>query len=76
MTDGRLSRATTFPEPALPDFDGLIAEGRKLAARTRNSGVDFIAPSTFNGVALGYLKALKREMADAGGEVPPAWLSP
>ncbi len=34
MTDG-LSRAGIFPEPALPDFDGLIAEGRKLAESVR-----------------------------------------
>ncbi len=31
MTDG-LSRAAILPEPARPDFDGLIAEGCKLAA--------------------------------------------
>ena len=30
MTDG-LSRATIFPEPGLPDFDRLIAEGRNTS---------------------------------------------
>ncbi len=34
MTDG-LSRAAIFPEPARPDFDGLIAEGCQLAESVR-----------------------------------------
>lgn len=49
---------------------GISTDPDKLARQARDSGVDFIAPGTFNGVALGCLKALKREMADAGFDLP------
>ena len=54
MTDG-LSRAAIFPEPALPDFDGLIAE----------------ASNTSLPVDVGDMLARLSDMAGERGEAPP-----
>jgi methylmalonyl-CoA mutase cobalamin-binding subunit len=49
---------------------GLTTAPDKLVARARAGGADFIAVSTYNGVALSYLEALRAEMARQGLDVP------
>ncbi len=68
---GKLAIDAVLGELGVAVIDGGVStDPDKLAARARDSAADFIALSTFNGVALGYLKALKREMAAAGVDVP------
>lgn len=49
---------------------GVHAEPDDVAALARDRGADFVAVSTYNGVALGYLKALQRALAAADVTAP------
>ena len=49
---------------------GVHAEPGDLAALAEQSGADFIAISTYNGVALDYLREVQRELAHRGLEPP------
>ena len=46
------------------------AEPEQVAARAAEAGADFIAISTYSGVALYYVQALRREMERLGLDVP------
>jgi len=49
---------------------GVSADPDAVARRARAAGADLIAVSTYNGVALDYLQALRQEMARVGLEAP------
>jgi len=49
---------------------GVSADPDAVAAQAKAAGADFIAVSTYNGVALGYLQDLCQEMARVGLDVP------
>jgi methylmalonyl-CoA mutase cobalamin-binding subunit len=49
---------------------GVSADPDAVAEQARAAGADFIAVSTYNGVALDYLQALRQEMAQLGLYVP------
>jgi methylmalonyl-CoA mutase cobalamin-binding domain/chain len=49
---------------------GVSSEPEDVARVARERRADFIAISTYNGVALGFLKSLRGEMADLGLDVP------
>jgi len=49
---------------------GVSADPDAVAERAKAGGADFIAVSTYNGVALDYLQALRQEMACLGLEAP------
>lgn len=49
---------------------GVNADPDDLAALARDSGADFIALSTYNGMALSYLQRLRLEMAKLGLDIP------
>ena len=49
---------------------GVHAEPDDVAALARDRGADFVAVSTYNGVALGYLKALQRALMAADVKAP------
>jgi methylmalonyl-CoA mutase cobalamin-binding subunit len=49
---------------------GVSADPEEVARQARVSGADFIAISTYNGVALSYLQALRQEMARLGLALP------
>jgi methylmalonyl-CoA mutase cobalamin-binding subunit len=49
---------------------GVSADPDAVAERARATGADFIAVSTYSGVALSYLQALRQEMARLGLERP------
>jgi methylmalonyl-CoA mutase cobalamin-binding subunit len=49
---------------------GVSADPDAIAERAKAAGADFIAVSTYNGVALDYLQALRQEMARVGLNVP------
>ncbi|MGA2082527.1 MAG: cobalamin-dependent protein [Holophaga sp.] len=49
---------------------GVSAEPEDVARHAHERGADFIAVSTYNGVALGFLQALRREMARLGLDLP------
>ncbi len=49
---------------------GVSADPDAVAERAKAAGADFIAVSTYNGVALDYLQALRLEMARVGLEAP------
>jgi hypothetical protein len=49
---------------------GVSAEPEHVARRAEAAGADFIAVSTYCGVALGYLQSLRREMERIGLAVP------
>jgi methylmalonyl-CoA mutase cobalamin-binding subunit len=49
---------------------GVHAEPDAVAALARDKGADFVAVSTYNGVALGYLKTLNKALKVAGVSVP------
>lgn len=49
---------------------GVSADPEAVAKRAKASSVDFIAVSTYNGVALDYLKALRSEIGRLGLEIP------
>jgi len=49
---------------------GVSADPEQVASRARAAGADFIAVSTYSGVALYYLQALRQEMARIGLDVP------
>ena len=49
---------------------GVSADPEQVASRARAAGADFIAVSTYSGVALYYLHALRQEMARIGLDVP------
>jgi len=52
------------------DDAGVSAEPEDVAARARAGRADFIAVSTYCGVGLGFLRALRREMARLEIEIP------
>ena len=56
-------------EMALIDA-GVCADPDTVAARAKDHGADFIALSTYNGIALDYITALGREMARLGLDIP------
>jgi methylmalonyl-CoA mutase cobalamin-binding subunit len=49
---------------------GVSADPDVVAARAKQAGADFIAVSTYSGVALDYLKTLRLEMARIGLDLP------
>ena len=49
---------------------GVSADPDAVAERAKVAGADFIAVSTYNGVALDYLQALRQEIARVGLNVP------
>jgi methylmalonyl-CoA mutase cobalamin-binding subunit len=49
---------------------GVSADPDAVAERAKAAGADFIAVSTYNGVALDYLQALRQEIARVGLNVP------
>ena len=49
---------------------GVSADPARLVARARESGADFIALSTYNGIALSYLTRLREAMTAAGLDIP------
>jgi methylmalonyl-CoA mutase cobalamin-binding subunit len=49
---------------------GVSADPDAVARQAQQAVVDFIAVSTYNGVALDYLQALRREMEHVDLEVP------
>lgn len=49
---------------------GVNADPDDLAALARDGGADFIALSTYNGMALSYLQSLRVEMAKIGLDIP------
>jgi methylmalonyl-CoA mutase cobalamin-binding subunit len=49
---------------------GVNADPDDLAAMARDGGADFIALSTYNGMALSYLQSLRVEMAKIGLDIP------
>jgi len=49
---------------------GVSADPDAVAERARAAGADLIAVSTYNGVALDYLQALRQEMARTGLDLP------
>ncbi|MEE9209093.1 MAG: hypothetical protein V3U23_01475, partial [Kiloniellales bacterium] len=49
---------------------GVCADPDQVAARAKADGADFIALSTYNGIALDYVTALNREMEHLGLNLP------
>jgi methylmalonyl-CoA mutase cobalamin-binding subunit len=49
---------------------GVCADPDTVAARAKEQGADFIALSTYNGIALDYITALRAEMARLGLDIP------
>jgi methylmalonyl-CoA mutase cobalamin-binding subunit len=49
---------------------GVCADPERVAARAKEDGADFIALSTYNGIALDYITTLSREMERLGVDVP------
>lgn len=49
---------------------GVSADPDDIAERARAGGADFVALSTYNGVALGFVRQLKAELATRGLDVP------
>ena len=49
---------------------GVSADPDALAVAARDGGADFIALGTYNGIALTYLTALRREMGRLGLDIP------
>ena len=49
---------------------GINADPDQLAISARDAGADFIALSTYNGIALTYIKALKKEMTAINLDIP------
>ena len=49
---------------------GVSTDPNKLAAQAAETGADCIAVSTFNGIALAYVRNLKSALADLGLAVP------
>ncbi len=49
---------------------GISADPDWVASRAAEAGADFVAVSTYNGVALHYLQSLREEMAQVGLDVP------
>jgi methylmalonyl-CoA mutase cobalamin-binding subunit len=49
---------------------GVSADPDAVAEQARTAGADLIAVSTYNGVALDYLQALRQEMARTGLDLP------
>jgi methylmalonyl-CoA mutase cobalamin-binding subunit len=68
---GKLLLENVFRELDVEPIDGGVSvEPDRLAARAAETAADAIALSTYNGVALKYLKALKSELKRAGLETP------
>ncbi len=68
---GKLLIENVFRELSVETIDGGVSvEPADLAARAGESGADAIALSTYNGVALKFLKALKVELALKGLDTP------
>ena len=66
MTDG-LSRAAIFPEPALPDFDGLIAEASNTSLPV-DVGDELAAAGAVVWRGVGDMLARLSDMAGERGE--------
>ena len=49
---------------------GVSTDPERLAERARSGGADFIALSTYNGVALDYIRSLNESMRRAGLDIP------
>jgi methylmalonyl-CoA mutase cobalamin-binding domain/chain len=49
---------------------GVSADPDAVAERARAAGADFVAVSTYSGVAFSYIQALRREMAQGDLDVP------
>jgi methylmalonyl-CoA mutase cobalamin-binding subunit len=64
-----IERVLSGLDVALVD-GGVSADPDDLALAAQTGGADFIALSTYNGIALTYLRALHREMERAGLDIP------
>lgn len=68
---GKLLLETVFRDLAVSAIDGGVsANPGDLAEQALTSGADAIALSTYNGVALNYLRALKKELASRKVRIP------
>ena len=68
---GKLLLETVFKDLSVTALDGGVsANPDELAEQAAATGADAIALSTYNGVALDYLQALKKELARRGLNVP------
>ena len=62
---------TVLRKLELPIADGGVStDPNDLALRAKKTGADFIALSSYNGIALGFIQDLKVEMAKLGLDVP------
>ena len=68
---GKLLLESVLTEVDVELIDGGVnADPDQLARAAREAGADFIALSTYNGIALTYIKALKKEMTTLDLNIP------
>jgi methylmalonyl-CoA mutase cobalamin-binding subunit len=68
---GKLLVETALGEAGVRPLDGGVhAEPERLVAQAKEAGASAIAISTYNGIALDYLRAVRRAADDAGLRVP------
>ena len=68
---GKLGLERAFEQLGVSVIDaGVNADPERVVRCARNGGADFIALSTYNGIALTYARALRREMKSASLELP------
>jgi methylmalonyl-CoA mutase cobalamin-binding subunit len=68
---GKLLVETVLQELDVQVVDaGVSADPDSVAAQAKAGGVDLVAVSTYNGIALQYLEAMRGEMARIGLDVP------
>ena len=68
---GKLGLERAFEQLGVSVIDaGVNADPDRVVRCARDGGADFIALSTYNGIALTYARALRREMKSASLELP------